>query len=77
MSEFAPAEMLPYFHKTRTCVDDMEAFIMQCSAPIEKVTMLFTRPEERLEAIEKHLQIRLRRLLSIPVRRRSKLEKVR
>lgn len=34
-------------------------------------------PEERLEAIEKHLQIRLRRLLPIPVRRRSKLEKVR
>ena len=34
-------------------------------------------PEEHLEAIEKHLQIRLRRLLSIPVRRRSKLEKVR
>ena len=52
LSEFAPAEMLPYFHKTRTCVDDMEAFITQCSAPIEKVTMLFTRPEERLEALE-------------------------
>ena len=30
----------------------MEAFIMPCSAPIEKVTMRFTRPEERLEALE-------------------------
>lgn len=52
LSEFAPPEMVPYFHKTRTCVDDMEAFIAGCSAPIEKVTMLFTRPEERLEALE-------------------------
>ena len=51
LNEFAPPEMVPYFQKTRTCVDDMESFIMHCSAPIEKVTMLFTRPAERLEAL--------------------------
>lgn len=52
LEEFAPAAMVPYFRKTRTCVDDMEAFLLNLHTPIEKVTMLFTRSEERALAMD-------------------------
>lgn len=50
LAEFAPPAMLDYFCKTRTPVDDLAAFLPTLETPIEKVTALFTNPDERRAA---------------------------
>lgn len=50
VEQFAPAAMLGYFRATRTVVDDLPAWLAAQTAPVEKLTMLFTGEAQRQSA---------------------------
>ena len=53
VEQFAPPAMLAYFRATRTVVDDLAAWLAAQTAPVEKLTMLFTDPRQRRQAWDK------------------------
>lgn len=56
VEQFAPPAMLAYFRATRTVVDDLPAWLAAQTAPVEKLTMLFTDLQQRRQAWDKLVQ---------------------